>query len=63
LEHLIEQISMLFNNTMLLISDIKVPEKVFVFHDVKRQDDCLVPLGVNHSVTQNGKYLIVRKIF
>jgi hypothetical protein len=54
---------MLFNNTMLLISDIKVPEKVFVFHDVKRQDDCLVPLGVNHSVTKNGKYLIVRKIF
>jgi hypothetical protein len=54
---------MLFNNTMLLISDIKVAEKVFVFHDVKLQDDCLVPLGVNHSVTQNGKYLIVRKIF
>jgi hypothetical protein len=40
-----------------------VPEKVFVFHNVKGQDDSLVPLGVDHSVAQNSEYLIVRKIF
>ena len=40
-----------------------MPEKVFVFHDVKGQDDCLVPLSVDHSVTQNSEYLIVRKVF
>lgn len=38
---------------LLIICGVKVPEKVFVFHDVEGQDDGLVPLGVYHSVTQN----------
>lgn len=40
-----------------------MPEKVFVFHDVKGQDDSLVPRGVDNPVAQNSEHLIVRKIF
>ena len=48
---------------LLLISKFKVPKKVFAFHDVKSQDDSLVPLSVDHPITQNNEYLIVRSVF
>lgn len=58
----IEQLSVCFKDLWVLIDLFKVAENVFVSHDVKGKDHSLIPLGVDNSVTQHGKYFIVRRV-